>query len=127
MKPEVRDLLTKSGRSLDAARSLYRRGDYDFAVSRAYYAMFYLAQAVLLTRGVSRSKHSGVIAAFGEYFVKTGVLPKEFHTSLNLAFEKRGVGDYVYASRISRAEAAAVLKDAREFVKSVEAYLRKEE
>lgn len=38
-------------------------GDHDFAISRAYYAMFYVARALLLTRDVRRSKHSDVLAA----------------------------------------------------------------
>ncbi len=36
---EVRELLEKAGRSLDAAERLLRDGDNDFALSRAYYAM----------------------------------------------------------------------------------------
>lgn len=44
------------------------------AASRAYYAMFYLAQAVLLSDGMAFSKHSAAIGAFGEHFVKPGHL-----------------------------------------------------
>ena len=39
--------------------------------------MFYCAQAMLLTKNLSFSSHKGVISAFGEHFVKTGVFPKE--------------------------------------------------
>lgn len=41
---EVRELVGKAERSLAAARRLLEAGDYDFAVSRAYYAMFYVAR-----------------------------------------------------------------------------------
>lgn len=34
-------------RSLEAAQSLIEQGFYDFAVSRAYYAKFYVAEALL--------------------------------------------------------------------------------
>ena len=47
---------------------------YDVAISRAYYAMFYSATALLLTKGISRSKHSGVYSAFGQHFVKPGLI-----------------------------------------------------
>ena len=40
MTSEISELLTKARRSLDAAKRLSRDGDFDFAVSRAYYAMF---------------------------------------------------------------------------------------
>ena len=55
---EIRELANKAERSLAAAGRLLEAGDYDFAVSRAYYAMFYVARALLLTRDVRRSKHS---------------------------------------------------------------------
>ena len=71
MNANQRALLTKARRSVAAGRRLAANGDLDFAVSRAYYAMFYTAQAFLL-RGQRRfSKHSSVIDAFGQEFRKT--------------------------------------------------------
>ena len=57
-------LLRKAHTSLRAARLLAKDQLYDFAVSRAYYTMFYMAEALLLGQGLSYSKHSAVLAAF---------------------------------------------------------------
>ena len=46
MTPEQRSLLNKAQKSLDASQELMEKGFYDFAISRAYYAMFYVAEAV---------------------------------------------------------------------------------
>ena len=73
MSPELEALLNKADRSLAASQRLFEGADYDFAASRAYYAMFYLAEALLLTLRLTFSKHSAVIAAFGQHFVKTGL------------------------------------------------------
>jgi uncharacterized protein (UPF0332 family) len=54
----------------------------DFAASRVYYAMFYIAQAFLEGEGLAFSKHSAVIAAFGQHFARTGKVPVEFHRFL---------------------------------------------
>ena len=51
-------------------------GDYDSCASRCYYAMFSIAQAALLTKGLRASSHKGVISLFGEHFVKTGVFER---------------------------------------------------
>jgi uncharacterized protein (UPF0332 family) len=59
MRPEQADLLVKAQQSLEAARVMEERGYYDFAASRAYYTMFYLAEALLLGLGLTFSKHSG--------------------------------------------------------------------
>lgn len=48
MKEEISKLIKKAQRSLNAAIELYKMGDYDFSVSRAYYAMFYCAEALLI-------------------------------------------------------------------------------
>ena len=58
----VQALLEKSQRSLAAATALAKDGFAEAAIARAYYAAFYLAQAALATKDISRSKHSGVIA-----------------------------------------------------------------
>lgn len=64
---------------MDAARGLLRDGYPDFAASRAYYAMFYVAGALLATRGLSYSKHSTVIVALGREYAKEGRLDAKFH------------------------------------------------
>ena len=48
------------------------------AVNRAYYAVFYAASALLVTQGLARSKHAGVIAAFRQHFVKPGLIEAEY-------------------------------------------------
>jgi uncharacterized protein (UPF0332 family) len=45
------------------------------AASRAYYAMFSAARALLLSQGLDFSSHSAVIAAFGQHFAKSGRVP----------------------------------------------------
>ena len=74
MNSEVKALIKKSRESLGAARSLIRDGYFDFAASRAYYSMFYIAEALLAVIGQSYSKHSAVISAFGQEYAKSGKL-----------------------------------------------------
>ncbi len=94
MTEAVRELLEKSARSIDAAKLLFRDGHFDFAASRAYYAMFFAVEALMLDMDLSFSKHSAVIAAFGKEFVKTGIFDCRFHRSLLKAFDLRNAGDY---------------------------------
>ena len=66
--------IEKSNENIKAAELLLREGFFAIANTRAYYAMFYAAQALLETVNLSFSKHSAVIAAFGKEFIKTGKL-----------------------------------------------------
>jgi len=115
---EIRELLDKARRSLHAAERLMHEGDHDFAVSRAYYAMFYAAQALLLTREVRRSSHSGLIAAFNEHFIQSGELPRRFFLMLRDGFEDRAEGDYGLAT-ISGEQALAGVAAAGEFLEEI--------
>jgi len=121
---EIGSLIERAQKYLKSAEILIEEGDYESSVSRTYYAMFYSAQAVLLTKNMSFSSHKGVISAFGEHFVKTGVFPKEMGRELNRAFEKRQLGDYEYTFVISEMEAKEMLASGRRFVEEIVRYLK---
>jgi len=123
---EVRALIKKAQRYLKSAQLLLRDNDFESSVSRTYYAMFYCAEAALLTKNLSFSSHKGVISAFGEHFIKTNVFPKEMGRELNRAFEKRQIGDYEYTSLISNEEAEEILDSGRQFINAIENWLNKQ-
>ena len=103
---------------------LSRDGFTEAAISRGYYAAFYLAQAALATKDISRSKHSGVIAAFGEHLTKKGFLPATLHKTFLDLYEKRITSDYSAEAVSSPDETKEALDAAGEFANAVEIYLR---
>jgi len=109
---EIQSLIKRARRYLKSADLLLRDGDYESCVSRAYYAMFYSAQAALLTKNLGYSSHKAVISAFGEQFVKVGVFPKEMGRELNRAFAKRQLAEYESSFVISREDAEGILNSA---------------
>jgi uncharacterized protein (UPF0332 family) len=70
---EIRDFIKKAEKFLSTTKYVLSIGDYDSCVSRCYYAMFFMAEAALLKKGLSASSHKGVISLFGEHFVKTEI------------------------------------------------------
>ncbi len=120
---ETTSLIKRAMRYLKNAEVLLGDKDFESSVSRTYYAMFYSAQAVLLTKNLSFSSHKGVISAFGEHFVKTGIFPKEMGREFNRAFEKRQIGDYEYTFVISDDEAKQMLQNGKEFVNTIVVWL----
>lgn len=63
---DISELMQKAKESLEAAKSLCRDGFYGFSVVRSYYSIFYVVEALLLTKNLSFSKNSAVIGAFGK-------------------------------------------------------------
>ena len=82
MKEAGQKLLAKAAESIKAAELLLQAKQAEFAASRAYYAMFYIAEALLYEKGLKFKKHSAVHSAFGEKFSKTGILDAKFHKTL---------------------------------------------
>ncbi|MBM4250119.1 MAG: HEPN domain-containing protein [Euryarchaeota archaeon] len=116
-------LLERAEKYLKSAGLLADADDYESSVSRAYYAMFFAAEAALLSKGLSPASHGGVLSVFGEHFVKTGVFPRSMGRALNRAYAKRQLGDYEHRFVISSREAKEVLADAAGFVKEISRYL----
>ena len=117
MKPEQLDLMLKARQSISAARLLLDNGFPDYAAARAYYAMFYIAEAFLDGEGMSFSKHSAVIGAFGREFARTGRVPAEFHRFLIDAQDLRNSGDYGGIDTVTVEQAAEQINCAEEFLK----------
>ena len=109
-------LLRKAQRTVQSARLLLTDGDYDGAVSRAYYAMFYVAEALLLAKGMTFSSHSAVISAFGKEFAKPGTIPEEYHRYLMDAQEARNTGDYQVVSHLAEEETVQHITHAQQLL-----------
>lgn len=120
---EIDALLGRAERSVEAARQLASGEYYDFAASRAYYAAFYAAKAALLEEGLEFSKHSAVVAAIHQRYVKAGRLPTEQGKALNWLFELRGIADYGGTAHVSQEEAQRAIDAAAGFVEAIKRLL----
>jgi len=103
--------------------------DNDFnaaAINRAYYAIFYAANALLATRKLARSKHSGVLSAFRQHFIKTGLLSSELSEIYGQVMDDRHESDYEIMSATSKEDAVIDVHQARHFVDEVRTWLRRE-
>ena len=125
MTEDQRDLLEEARDSISAADLLLTGGFPGYAVSRAYYAMFYVAEAFLEGIGLSFSKHSAVIAAFGQHFAQTGKVPTDFHRFLLEAFELRHKGDYGLRHAIAYDQAKEQIARARRLLELAETVIER--
>lgn len=91
---KIKRYLLRAHQAFNTAELMLQHGDYTTVVNRAYYTIFYAANALLATKGLERSKHSGVLAAFREHFVKTGIIETEYSTYYGAAMNARHASDY---------------------------------
>ena len=124
MNAAIPALLHKAQRALEAARTLLQEGHLDFAVGRAYYAMFYATEALLLSKDLHFRKHSAVHSAFAKHFIKTGLLNARLHGVLLDAYDRRILGDYWTDVMLLDEEVNEMISQAKEFIKEVHRYIQ---
>ena len=125
MKEYSSKLISKALDAIEAAEALLNADKAEFAAGRAYYAMFYIAEALLYNEfDLKFSQHGQVIAAYGKNFAKTKALDPKFHRWLRDGFDKRITGDYGVDTGIENDIVATMINQAREFLLAAQNYLK---
>lgn len=117
--------LTRAKETFDDALKLLNEGSLNSATNRFYYAAFYAARAILATKEIDSSKHSGVISLFNKHFVKTGIIEPDKAKILKRSFEKRQDIDYEDFVEITRQEVEGIKDKVLEFINECEKALER--
>jgi uncharacterized protein (UPF0332 family) len=123
LSPEVKAYLAKAHHALEVAEKLRLGKDFSDAAGKAYYAMFYAAQALLKADGIEVVKHSAVASMLGHHFAKTGRLDPKLHWMFLDARRVRETADYGLFEEIFEATAVITIEDSRSFVREIERLL----
>lgn len=124
-KALIEGYIQKAEKKLEVAGKLFQSGDYEDAVSRAYYAVYHAAQALLLTEGEKAETHKGIVTLFGLFFVKTGKFSKKTGKYIANLKDVRESGDYEVFSFVDSETAETAVFEAREFLEETKLYLQK--
>ena len=76
------------------ALGVAERGWYNLSANRLYYAVYYAASALPVSKGLPTRSHAGVRSLLQLHFVKTGVLTLEEGALVGMLFNLRQSGDY---------------------------------
>ena len=124
MKQEFIDLakyrLEKAKNTLSYAKSYINDTTLDSTVNRIYYAMFYAVNALLITKGLYSSKHSGVRAIFNREIVNKGLIEKQWGEFFADMFDRRQKGDYKDFVEFEKQEVEEWLKKSEEFINIID-------
>ncbi len=121
----IRVRLDKAHEDLGTAWELLHLARWRGAINRAYYAIFHVSSAALLTLDVQRSKHSGVQSAFSEFLIKPGAIEAEYGKLYRDARQWREEQDYMDTTRhLDEPTVTQIVQDAERFLARMERYLR---
>ena len=124
-KDNYRLYMENAHEMLEVAEENLDNHHYSSACNRAYYAIFYAPSALLYSKGKSYGKHSAVIAAFRQYFIKTGEFDKKWSDDYRFIINSRHIADYELYDHLEKEEVAEVVAKAKSFVEEVKKWLHK--
>ncbi|MDD5482778.1 MAG: HEPN domain-containing protein [Kiritimatiellae bacterium] len=120
------DEARRGDEALGAARHLLSSGFYNDAVSRAYYAAFHWARALLVSRGIEAKTHRGVIQLFHHNFVRAGTVTEETAGHLSRLETYRELSDYTAFSHFTEAQAREEISLSETFINACRQLLQYE-
>lgn len=109
--------LERAEKALKSAKLLQENGELEGAASRAYYAMFHAARAILFNKGINAKTHRGTISIFGEKIVKQRILSEEYADMLRKAFDLGQKSDYELYTELNAETVKEAIKNAEKFIK----------
>jgi len=95
-------------------------------VNRLYYAVFYAASALLLTKGLSSGKHEGIRKLFHREFIKTEILDVHWGQFYDKSYGDRLAADYRLMPRFTFSYLDERLKKMKQFLRLIRKYLSSE-
>lgn len=119
----ARDEMARGNEALQEARVLLREDLFNGAVSRAYYAAYHWASALLVSKGLEPRTHRGKIQMVSLHFVRTGLLSDGAAGQLSRLADFRELGDYSAAVVFEQSDARDAIRRAEAFIDACRPHL----
>ncbi len=119
--------LEKAKETLNTAEFILKElKDFTGANNRAYYAIFYAIRAVIALENKDFKRHKDVIAYFNKEYINTGIFPRNIGRKIAQAQRIREDSDYDDEYEPSYEKTQSQIDTAKELIKLVEGYLKKQ-
>lgn len=112
--------LQRAKETFEDAKILFAKNRLNSTVNRLYYSLFYAVLALLETKNLASSKHSGVRSLFNQHFVKTKIVTKELGRFYAELFHLRQEADYIDYSEFTTEEVVDKLNKCKIYLEDIE-------
>lgn len=115
----------KAGKDrINDATLMWKNGNYTDAILKAHHAVYHTARAILYAKNIEPDTDSQIIEEFGLNFLQSGIIDKK-DVKPYLTF-RRMHRDEITEFNTDKEKAIHFLNDAKNFIKYVEKYIKKE-
>ena len=117
--------LDQARECLISSEALININHYKDSANRSYYSIFHSMRAVLALDGFDSKKHSGIISAFRQGYIKTGKFDTAYSDIIKDAFDIRTDSDYQDFYTVSKTDVQQQLDNAKKFLEAVAEYINR--
>ena len=98
---------------------LMEKSSWSGAAGRLYYALFHAVSALLIHDKHSVNSHKGSHILFSNYYIRTGLLPKEYGTLYSQMESIREEGEYNCTYQVTEEDLQQRLEPAKEMIDTI--------
>ena len=111
--------LEKTQTAYNEALWLIEKNSWSGAAGRLYYALVHAVSALLIHDHHAVNSHKGSHILFGNYYIRTGLLPKEYGALYSQMEAIREEGEYNCTYQVSEEELQEKLAPAKEMIDTI--------
>ena len=115
--------LEKSERTFDDVLFCAKEGKWEAAANRLYYALFHAMSAVLICDGYQVKSHRGILAMFGEHYVRTEIFPQADGSLLSELVIMRDNADYNCFFEATEERLEQYIEPTRKLIDKIKQYI----
>ena len=117
--------LEKAERTFDDVLFCMQEQKWEAAANRLYYALFHAMSALLISDGRQVKSHRGVMAMFGEHYVRTEIFSKKDGALLSDLVIMRDNADYNCFFEADEEKLSPFVEPTRMLIEKIKQYLAK--
>jgi uncharacterized protein (UPF0332 family) len=87
--------------------------NYEDAISRSYYALYYAAKALLSSKGIITKTHKGLITQISDHYVNNGLVDHQIWHTLAYTESLRESADYSTGEQITEEISLDVIEESK--------------
>lgn len=115
--------LEKSQRTFEDVEFCAHEGKWEAAANRLYYALFHAMSALLVADGHNVKSHRGILALFGEHYVRTGIFDRKDGSLLSDLVIMRDNADYNCFYDADEEKLTPFIEPTRQLVNKIKQYI----
>lgn len=115
--------LEKSQRTFEDVLFCAQESKWETAANRLYYALFHAMAALLVSDGHHVKSHRGILAMFGEHYVRTEIFSKQDGALLSELVIMRDNADYNCFFEADKEKLAPYIEPTRQLIEKIKQYI----